>query len=317
MKNFQLKFKMGTAKILIIVLAVLSLITISIYSFYIKDKDGLTFVQNISNSSEKQELFYQKEFLDKINVLPLDDINSITKAQDILENYLKQSTNLKGKAFENYRIFFFKAMKLQENSESKPYNFDDYCMVSAKQQKIIENYYKKYGILVKNAECAFLLIEDTKYTRDRFSKYLPEEWQEFLDFRVKENGWFWDDGAVAMTWKDLKERIIFWENFVRKYPDNPELNEIKTKLDDYYSAFIYAPYGYDDNEQLEPKLKEEYVDFLTNHKDSAFYSNLQIWYDKLKKNNFKANYAYIEKFDIAQPYKVDHYNKEIYDGFTP
>ncbi len=29
---------------------------------------------------------------------------------------------------------------------------------------------------------------------------------------------FYDDGALAISWKELTERALFWEKFIQKYP---------------------------------------------------------------------------------------------------
>jgi hypothetical protein len=57
------------------------------------------------------------------------------------------------------------------------------------------------------------------YLVDVFSKALPADQKEFLSRMAKDNqDIFYNDGALAVSWKELTERALFWEKFIQKYP---------------------------------------------------------------------------------------------------
>lgn len=271
-----------------------------------------------------------KEVLDEVDA---NNLNNIEKIQTIILDYLSTSNNqsLRDKAFGIYRIKFYRILRhtpvvykgtIIDNCEYAPSNYEDL--------KIIENYFRQKGLRLMSMEGCYYVEEDNNFTIQKYSNFLSQPWKEYLLLRNKEDNRFINDGAVAMPWDELRHRIIYWENFVNKYPNFPENNEIKAKLADYLEWYITGKYAYDrgEGDVLGFELKESYEKFLNQDKKSKFYPTVETWYNLLKKNNFVYRYYFdgekevindvaYKEFKIKQPYKVSSYNKDIYDGMSP
>lgn len=261
--------------------------------------------------------------------LPSNNINSAIKAQSILLDYLQATDNqlLRDKAFETYRVTFFKIMR-NTRLTYKGVIIDDCEYNPEGKLPEIELYFDKKGFRLLNSEGCLYIDEDNNFTIKMFSKFLSPPWREYLELRKSENNHFLSDGTLIIPWDELRVRIIFWEKFINKYPDFPENNEIKAKLADYVQWYIEAIYGYGDNGILKPELVSSYEKFLKYNKDSQFYPLINDWYFVLKKNKFiyrnyfeeddeVKNDTVYKKFNIKQPYKVNSYNKDVYDSMSP
>lgn len=261
--------------------------------------------------------------------LPYTNINSIQKSQNLLMQFLLTSNNqsLRDKAFQNYRVVFFKTLR-NSSLSYKGITIDGYSDIPEKKIPEIKKYVKSIGLRLMWMEGCYYLEEDTKFAINKFGKFLSLPWKEYLALRVKERNVFLNDGAIAMPWDELRHRIVYWENFINKFPDFAENNEIKAKLADYLEWYISGRYGYGAGNRIMPELKKSYENFLTYNKSSKFYPIVNNWYSLLKKNKFVYEYYYdgekdvyndiaYKNFKIEQPYKVKFYNKDIYDGMSP
>lgn len=289
------------------------------------------FIIIFANKTNIQEANRFRVYKNTLIKLSDTNLNSSVKAQDILLNYLLSTNNqdYKDKAFEDYRIKFFKIIRNSSISYNGV-NFDD-CdyFPDEKKTKELEKHFKKMGLILTSMEGCFYVEEDNNFTIQNFGKFLSPSWREYFALRVKENNRFVNDGSLIISWDELRQRIIYWEDFIKKYPRFPENNEIKAKLADYVEVYIDGPDGYNNqNGNLIPELKQSYEKFLKNNKASKFYPTIESWYLLLKKNKFVResysdgekevmNDVAYEKFKIKQPYKVYFYNKDIYNQLNP
>lgn len=310
---------------------------------------GVNYAQKTGNN-EHTLTISQKEYIKEVNDfnsykkaidnLPNNNLKYAKQAQELLLSYFKTtpSQELRDKAFAYYRIKFFKILKNPDivykssiismyeaigayngNSRLDRIKFEiNYRIQLAIKESEVDKYFEPYGMDLMFTEGEPYLVEDTKYTVRKFSKFLSSPWQEYLKLRAKESGEFLDDGELTISWDELRKRIIFWEEFINKYPKFPENDEIKAKLADYLNWYICGRYGYyydGKNNIMKPELKNSYKRFLKENKKSKFYPIINNWYAVLKKNNFEEkDYSF---FKYKQPYKFEFYNEDIYDGFSP
>lgn len=286
-------------------------------------------LKNIRHIEEIKKIDAYKSALNKV---PSNDLNNIVKTEDILLSYLPTTNNqiFRDKAFESYRIKFYKVLR-HTSAVYKGKVIDDcnYAPDNDKDLPIIEKYFKQKGLRLMWMEGCYYVEEDNIFTIQKFSKFLSPPWKEYLELRAKEDNRFINDGYLAMPFDELSQRIIFWENFINKYPSFPENNEIKAKLGDYIEWYIIeSTSAYGNGGPIDPDLRKSYEKFLKNNKNSKFYPIVESWYNLLKKNKFIYTYYFdgekeivndvaYKKFKIKQPYKVFKYNKDIYNGLSP
>lgn len=255
---------------------------------------------------------YNTKFTSLINQNTPEEIN-LTKIQKMLLDYMKGSSDntLKGKAFYNYRCEFFSTLKKMEEKLT--------VTEEAYEQDLnkVNDELSKIGIKAKTSEGMIYLVENNDFSMQKFVPYLGKDWKDFYVIRKSENNELFDDGALVITKEELRRRIIAWEKFLNTFPDFPENNEIKAKLNCYIANYLMAPYDFSvDNNKISSESIKSFSNFLEQNKDSKFYPIVKLWNHLLKENNYKYSKA-LGKTDSKNSYNVKKYNKDIFDEFSP
>ena len=109
-------------------------------------------------------------------------------------------------------------------------------------KQINENFLNKYGLELYHAgEGTFAVRTYSNFYYDIFKDYLSDDYKEYLKIIVKESEEpFASDGGVIIPVDELGDRIIVWENFMKKYPnlDKKLKNLINKELLEYRNAYI-------------------------------------------------------------------------------
>lgn len=83
------------------------------------------------------------------------------------------------------------------------------------------------------------------------------------------------DAGLMITWEELGERAIFWENFIKKYPNSSLIKKIKDDYNTYLSDYLfgmdktstYERYG-KQPEKLYDENKEEFNRIIKKYPNS-------------------------------------------------
>lgn len=77
---------------------------------------------------------------------------------------------------------------------------------------------------------------------DMFTQNLPDDQGEFIQRMAQDNQkMFWFDGAIALSFEELVERAVFWEDFMTRYPDSSFYDDANVLFDTYrYLLFFGA-----------------------------------------------------------------------------
>lgn len=74
---------------------------------------------------------------------------------------------------------------------------------------------------------------------DIFKDYVTDDYKEYLKFIAKEKEELYaSDGGILISFKDLGERIIGWENFLEKYPNSDFAFIVSEKCISYRKDYI-------------------------------------------------------------------------------
>lgn len=127
-----------------------------------------------------------------------------------------------------------------------------------------------------------------------FSKYVTEDYKEYLYVISQENKTtYQSDAGLIITFKELGERIIYWENFINKYPDSKLLPQVKEDLKGYRLDYIL---GLDNTPTIEragnvdtpfiyPENIAEFNRFNKKYPDSPTNTFIKIFRENYKNDN--------------------------------
>jgi len=239
--------------------------------------DDDVFATSPATSYSPEVLSQIEEFYDIASQLPLDDVPS---AAALLMAYRRLA--LDGPV--NDALFFIYEEHMQFicegiNSVFEDEPPDDETINDALENGFLyiqENQYSNYFILRPD----FL-----KYT---FAETVSARVQAFLNLLTKHydfrNGYdFIENETLMVSFDQLAEMIVDWENYIRVYPDVSNRSDIEVNLDYYLKIYIgsiqiensglYLFEGTDENGELLYKLMDEprqsYIRFIENYSDSA------------------------------------------------
>ena len=151
-------------------------------------------------------------------------------------------------------------------------------------------------------EGQFDIAINHKYLYNKYHKKLPKEWQEFLRYKTElrktHNVTLFGDGYLTFFPQELKNTIINYSAFMRKYPEFPLNNFLKKERcwfihelmvnkswtwDDYMIETAYhAKLSKDAYQAITEYLKEEVPDYPE-------YEYVKIWFGLLQQANFDYN----------------------------
>ena len=135
-----------------------------------------------------------------------------------------------------------KQARLQRQAELWPRLTPRMQQMSLWQGKeYIDNYYIGEGEMA--------LRRHPQFVTDIFSPYLPEDEQVFTRQLAKENTTLTtNDAALVIPWSEVSNRALFWERYLKRYPDSPYAKQAEY-LFQWYQAILFQ--GLDNTPVLE------------------------------------------------------------------
>lgn len=314
----------------ITIIAILAILIISIVTI------GLN---NLQNADPLNATY--KSITQTVNTEDMDfrgAIQAIYNLEKDLSSYFTEDHSIKN----NDKLFLLFLRDIHEYSKVATIDatenidfFDD--------SKIDKNFYIEQGILFKYKydedggfnNHTFILISPSlnsiKYVSEGegsigpkinyknltnlYSRYLSKELQDYLKIKCIEekdlNGsnYFAYGSGAAVNSDKLVDWIVYWQDFLKKYPKFIMKQQIKKNIAWYSSELVYTKYGTfcsldDDIIELDKHAKKSYEDALARFdKKSKEYKDVKKIYDYLKKNNFKVKWQdFQEKYNKAFPY---------------
>lgn len=194
--------------------------------------------------------------------------------------------------------------KTEANKLYKAYhekNFEAIAKIEKKEHLILENFYSIFSneengkaphdsiqqkeALLKKAGLKF--SEDGEggvyfsphhlFYYNIFKDYVTDDYKEYLALEAKDNEELWAaDAAIGISWKELGEKVLGWENFVHKYPKSDLYADVNNTYSTYQYWFLF---GLDNTTVMEntegsnhnkiyPEIKKDMEEFVNTHPDS-------------------------------------------------
>ncbi|WP_426455784.1 hypothetical protein ACPF64_05590 [Acinetobacter sp. KB005] len=294
-------------------------------------------IQKINQNSKIEDLNQINEKL-KTCVPSLkndEQLKVIDASTAMYQRFLKQDyTDKTARAFEafGYAVLEQKQRDPKKVIQSQKKLFDQ---LSPRDQYLLQHNGEAYIDLLYQGEGMFTYRRQPNYLVDVFSKALTTDQKEFLTRMAKDNqDIFYNDGALAVSWKELTERALFWEKFIQKYPKSHFIGDAKLLFNEYrYFIFFgldntpvsdeYAPNTWFDKDALQQirflstqnqsslaKPAQQFLKFIATPVEER---NKQFKIDLTEKNGDKKSNYQITHEQLEQLLKFDSpWNTEVY-----
>jgi len=186
------------------------------------------------------------------------------------------------------------------------YNKDSEYYFTEKDWKTANKFLNNYDLEIFDlAETEVSIIEVPNYYYNIFKDYVTDDYREYLEITYKENEEpYYTDGSILVPYDKIADRLLTWENFLKKYP-NSDLAEIANeKCNTYRRIYILgsdnAPTregGWENNELFyipENNLKE-FNRFIEKYPDSPTVELIKFYLENYK--NIDVDTMLNEKID--------------------
>ena len=186
------------------------------------------------------------------------------------------------------------------------YNEDSEYYFTEKDWKTVNKFLNNYDLKIFDlAETEVRIIEVPNYYYNIFKDYVTDDYREYLEITYKENeDPYFTDGSILVSYDKIADRLLTWENFLKKYP-NSNLAEIANeKCNIYRRIYILGSDnsptregGWENNELFyipENNLKE-FNRFIEKYPDSPTVELVRFYLDNYK--NIDVDTMLNEKID--------------------
>ena len=242
----------------------------------------------VADEREKKIIqMFNKDILDnfvenKKSVIERLKISTPEEADKIYNDYLKISQLI----IENINTEHLDFLNNIYNEDSE-YYFTEKDWETA--NKFLNNYDLEIFDL---AETEVRIMEVPNYYYNIFKDYVTGDYREYLEITYKENEEpYFTDGSILVSYDKIADRLLTWENFLKKYP-NSNLAEIANeKCNIYRRVYILgsdnAPTregGWENNELFyipENNLKE-FNRFIEKYPDSPTVELVKFYLENYK-----------------------------------
>ena len=255
----------------------------------------------VADEREKKIIqMFNKDILDnfvenKKSVIERLKISTPEEADKIYNDYLKISQLI----IENINTEHLDFLNNIYNEDSEYY-------FTEKDWKTANKFLNNYDLEIFDlAETEVRIMEVPNYYYNIFKDYVTDDYREYLEITYKENEEpYFTDGSILVPYDKIADRLLTWENFLKKYP-NSDLAEIANeKCNTYRRIYILgsdnAPTregGWENNELFyipENNLKE-FNRFIEKYPDSPTVELIKFYLENYK--NIDVDTMLNEKID--------------------
>lgn len=131
-------------------------------------------------------------------------------------------------------------------------------------------------------EGAYAFQHDLQAMTDLFTPYLPEDQAVFIERMAKDNqDIFWSDATITIPYYPLIKRAIFWEDYIRQYPNSYFIKDAEHLFNRYrYLLFFGSENTQWTNDAINRFLAPEYrllLRQLLKRQDSVLAEDAQVF----------------------------------------
>ena len=232
--------------------------------------------------------------------------------KDILDNFVENKksvierlkTSKPEEANEIYNDYLKISQLIIENINTEHldflnniYNEDSEYYFTEKDWKTVNKFLNNYDLKIFDlAETEVRIMEVPNYYYNIFKDYVTDDYREYLEITYKENKEsYYTDGSILVPYDKIADRLLTWENFLKKYP-NSDLAEIANEKCNIYRRIYIL--GSDNSPTRE-----------------GGWGNNELFY--IPENNLKEFNRFIEKYpdsptvELIKYYLENYKNKDV------
>ena len=173
------------------------------------------------------------------------------------------------------------------------YNEDSEYYFTEKDWKTANKFLNNYDLKIFDlAETEVRIMEVPNYYYNIFKDYVTDDYREYLEITYKENEEpYFTDGSILVPYDKIADRLLTWENFLKKYP-NSDLAEIANeKCNIYRRVYILGSDntptregGWENNElfYIPEKNLKEFNRFIEKYPDSPTIELIKFYLENYK-----------------------------------
>ena len=172
------------------------------------------------------------------------------------------------------------------------YNEDSEYYFTEKDWKTVNKFLNNYDLKIFDlAETEVRIMEVPNYYYNIFKDYVTDDYRGYLEITYKENKEpYYTDGSILVPYDKIADRLLTWENFLKKYP-NSDLAEIANEKCNIYRRIYIL--GSDNSPTRE-----------------GGWENNELFY--IPENNLKEFNRFIEKYPDSPTVELIKYYLENY-----
>lgn len=199
-----------------------------------KTEDYITALQWYQSKTEKEIAENSPEQNDK----------SYEEYVKIRNKYISCLSNILGDVLDKYVNYY--------DSESESYKFPENI-------KKLTAELKKGGLEFREIGEGYTEIwSKPDHYYSVFKNKLTPDYEVYISQTAKENeSNYAADAGLMITWEELGERLIFWENFIKKYPKSPLISTVKEEYSNYLHDYLFGMDNTPTYENADGKLYDE------------------------------------------------------------
>ena len=267
-------------KIGIIILLVFSFLSLTNCN---KDKKEEKKNERISFSDKSYKLFEKfannkKEVMEKLKTLNKEEANKL------YEQYVTDNNIILGEIDEVTTEFLD---GIYNSSEGKEFTEEDWNNTNKTLNK--------YDLELWDIGEGIVTIRELPHLYyDVFKDYVTEDYKEYLKIWAKDNEELYQaDAGLMISFEELGERIITWENFLNKFPNSTLKQRVIDLLNSYREDYILGmdntptrDGGYDNIPiTIYEEAKKEYDRFMKKYPNSPTVELIKYLLENYQNNN--------------------------------
>lgn len=267
-------------KITVIIFLLLSFVLLTNCN---KDKKEEKKNERISFSDKSYKLFEKfannkKEVMEKLKTLNKEEANKL------YEQYVTDNNIILGEIDEVTTEFLD---GIYNSSEGKEFTEEDWNDTN----KVLN----KYDLELWDIGEGIVTIRELPHLYyDLFKDYVTDDYKEYLKIWAKDNEELYQaDAGLMISFEELGERIITWENFLNKFPNSTLKQRVNDLLNSYREDYILGmdntptiDGGYDNIPiTIDEDVKKEYDRFIKKYPNSPTVELIKYFFENYKSEN--------------------------------
>ncbi len=240
--------------------------------------------------------------------LSVSDVNSISVIADQL-NQLPPNARISDDLFVDLKQFMTNVIE-----EFNKHFMDNYADVQQdlwagkKTERLAElnALLAKNGLELNDAEGNYYAQWQPTYFPELFDGRISESLTVFLSIqRHEEDSGYAVDGYLLISYDELADRVLVWEQFLKDYPKTNIADEARQYYNNYLMILMTgidnSPVQDVNTLQLLPEIKELYLKIIADHSGTHTAKSLKAYYEYLAQHQFKLSpevYKYVQQYKI-------------------